>query len=45
MTVPPAFRLNHAVRWVAAHPGVDFLIQPDSGAQGDVAGFCAALSP
>ena len=27
------------------HPGVDFLIQPDRGAQGDVAGFCAALSP
>jgi hypothetical protein len=29
----------------ALHPGVDFLIQPDRGAQGDVAGFCAALSP
>jgi hypothetical protein len=27
------------------HPGVDVLIQPDRGAQGDVAGFCAALSP
>ena len=27
------------------HPGVDFLIQPDRGAQGDIAGFCAALSP
>ncbi len=27
------------------HPGVDFLIQPDTGAQGDIAGFCAALSP
>jgi len=26
------------------HPGVDFLLQPDRGAQGDVAGFCAALS-
>lgn len=26
------------------HPGVAFLIQPDSGAQGDIAGFCAALS-
>lgn len=27
------------------HPGVDFLIQPDRGAQDNVAGFCAALSP
>ena len=27
------------------HPGADFLIQPDNGAQGDIAGFCAALSP
>ena len=26
------------------HPDVDFLIQPDRGAQGDVAGFCAALA-
>ena len=26
------------------HPGVDFLLQPDRGAQGDVACFCAALS-
>jgi hypothetical protein len=29
----------------AAHPGVDFLVQPDVGLQGNLAGFCAALSP
>ena len=29
----------------AAHPGADFLLQPDVGAQGNIAGFCAALSP
>jgi hypothetical protein len=29
----------------AAHPGADFLVQPDVGAQGNIAGFCAALSP
>jgi hypothetical protein len=28
-----------------AHPGTGFLIQPDFGAQGNIAGFCAALSP
>lgn len=28
-----------------AHPGADFLLQPDVGAQGNIAGFCAALSP
>jgi hypothetical protein len=27
------------------HPGVTFLLSPDSGAQGNVAGFCAALAP
>jgi hypothetical protein len=27
-----------------AHPGESFLIQPDVGAQGNIAGFCAALS-
>ena len=27
------------------HPGVLFLLSPDRGAQGDVAGFCAALAP
>ncbi len=27
------------------HPGVDFLLSPDRGAQGNVAGFCAALAP
>jgi hypothetical protein len=27
-----------------AHPGVSFLLQPDVGAQGNVAGFCAALA-
>jgi hypothetical protein len=27
-----------------AHPGQNFLISPDVGAQGNVAGFCAALS-
>jgi hypothetical protein len=29
----------------AAHPGADFLLQPDVGAQGNIAGFCAALAP
>jgi hypothetical protein len=28
-----------------AHPGETFLVQPDVGAQGNLAGFCAALSP
>jgi hypothetical protein len=28
-----------------AHPGASFLLQPDVGAQGNVAGFCAALAP
>jgi hypothetical protein len=28
-----------------AHPGATFLLQPDVGAQGNLAGFCAALSP
>jgi hypothetical protein len=27
------------------HPGETFLVQPDVGAQGNLAGFCAALSP
>jgi hypothetical protein len=27
------------------HPGEDFVLQPDHGAQGNIAGFCAALSP
>jgi hypothetical protein len=27
-----------------AHAGVSFLLQPDVGAQGNIAGFCAALS-
>jgi hypothetical protein len=27
------------------HPGALFLLQPDHGAQGNLAGFCAALSP
>ena len=27
-----------------AHPGESFLLQPDVGAQGNIAGFCAALS-
>jgi len=27
------------------HPGVSFLLSPDRGAQGNVAGFCAALAP
>jgi hypothetical protein len=33
--------------WVdfADHPGVDFLLSPDRGNPGNVAGFCAALSP
>jgi hypothetical protein len=29
----------------AAHPGEAFIIQPDVGAQGNLEGFCAALSP
>jgi hypothetical protein len=29
----------------AAHPGVGFLLSPDKGNPGNVAGFCAALSP
>jgi hypothetical protein len=29
----------------AAHPGATFLLQPDVGAKGNIAGFCAALSP
>ncbi len=29
----------------AAHPDVTFLLQPDRGAQGNLAAFCAALSP
>ena len=29
----------------AAHPGATFLISPDKGNPGNVAGFCAALSP
>jgi hypothetical protein len=28
-----------------AHPGAIFLLQPDVGAQGNLAGFCAALAP
>jgi hypothetical protein len=28
-----------------AHPDVPFLLQPDVGAQGNLAGFCAALAP
>ena len=27
------------------HPDEDFVLQPDTGAQGNIAGFCAALSP
>jgi hypothetical protein len=30
---------------VTAHPGASFFLQPDVGAQGNVAGFCAALAP
>ena len=30
---------------VTAHPGTEFFLQPDVGAQGNVAGFCAALAP
>jgi hypothetical protein len=30
---------------VTAHPGAPFFLQPDVGAQGNVAGFCAALAP
>jgi hypothetical protein len=29
----------------AAHPGEPFIVQPDVGAQGNLEGFCAALSP
>jgi hypothetical protein len=29
----------------ADHPGVEFLLSPDKGNPGNVAGFCAALSP
>jgi len=29
----------------AAHPEATFFLQPDVGAQGNVAGFCAALAP
>jgi hypothetical protein len=29
----------------AAHPGVNFIISPDKGNPGNVAGFCAALAP
>ena len=29
----------------ADHPGATFLLSPDRGNQGNVAGFCAALSP
>ncbi len=29
----------------AQHPGVSFLLSPDKGNPGNVAGFCAALSP
>ena len=29
----------------AAHPGATFLLSPDKGNPGNVAGFCAALSP
>jgi hypothetical protein len=29
----------------AAHPDTTFLLQPDVGAQGNLAAFCAALSP
>jgi hypothetical protein len=29
----------------ADHPGVTFLLSPDKGNPGNVAGFCAALSP
>ncbi len=29
----------------AEHPGVSFLLSPDKGNPGNVAGFCAALSP
>jgi hypothetical protein len=28
----------------AAHPGASFVLQPDVGAQGNLAGFCAALA-
>ena len=33
--------------WVnfVGHPGATFLLTPDRGAQGNVAGFCAALAP
>jgi hypothetical protein len=29
----------------AAHPGVGFLLSPDKGNPGNIAGFCAALAP
>ena len=29
----------------ADHPGVSFLLSPDEGNPGNVAGFCAALAP
>lgn len=29
----------------AAHPGADFIITPDEGTSGNIAGFCAALAP
>jgi len=28
-----------------AHPGVEFILSPDKGNPGNVAGFCAALAP
>lgn len=28
----------------AAHPGESFLLSPDVGAKGNIAGFCAALA-
>lgn len=30
---------------LVSHPGEPFLLQPDVGAQGNIAGFCAALAP
>ncbi len=33
-----------AGRWDFIAAGTSFLVQPDVGAQGDIAGFCAALS-
>jgi hypothetical protein len=29
----------------AADPDAQFILQPDVGAQGNIAGFCAALAP